>query len=484
MLQNLLIKGNNLLALHSLKTRLAGKVKLIYIDPPYNTGNDSFKYNDNFNHSSWLVFMKNRLEVAKDLLADDGVIFVQIDDNEQAYLKILMDEIFGRENFKECITVKTSTPSGVNAINVKRGERLFKLKEYLLFYSKNKDTKFNPLLIKSKFNNNYCFEVLKTENGYIVQNLKSKFSANELEEYCLKNHKNIYSLEKNNSKAGEKIKAVISQSLDTEEVLEFENSMNKTVLVYNGGVFVPLSERVFNEAGKNHFGVLISDFWDDQVFQTNAREGDVNFKSAKKPEKLLQRIIELSTNKDDIILDYYAGSGTTCAVAHKMGRRWIGIEQMDYIEEITKVRLQKVIDGEQGGISKAVNWQGGGSFVYFELKKYNQEFVEKILSANTKTELNKVYKEMQENAFLQFWFEKEDFKEVFRDDGDNLLDDLTERKNKLLQILDQNQLYLNCLDMNDSKHHVSDGDKALTQAFYGADIIGDDKQQKQTELDF
>lgn len=201
-----------------------------------------------------------------------------------------------------------------------------------------------------------------------------------------------------------------------------------------------------------------------------------------KSESLLKYLIGMVTEQNDIVLDYHLGSGTTCAVAHKMGRRWIGIEQMDYIDNITKTRLIKVLEGEQGGISKAVNWQGGGSFVYFELKKYNQEFVEKILLANSKTELNKVYKEMQENAFLQFWFGKENFKEVFRDDDDNLLD-LTERKNKLLEILDQNQLYLNCLDMNDSKHHISDAERALTQAFYGSDIIGDDKPQKQVQLD-
>lgn len=201
--------------------------------------------------------------------------------------------------------------------------------------------------------------------------------------------------------------------------------------------------------------------------------------NGKKPEKILHRIIKMTTKENDIILDFFVA----CAVAHKMGRRWIGIEQMDYIEDITKVRLQKVLNGEQSGISKAVNWQGGGSFVYFELKKYNQEFVEKILSANTKTELNKVYKEMQENAFLQFWFEKDDFKEVFKDDDDSLIDNLNERKQKLIDILDSNQLYLNYLEMNDAKHEVSEHDKILTKAFYG-DIYQDQHTAYQDSLDF
>ena len=133
------------MALHTLESQFAGKVKLIYIDPPYNTGSDSFKYNDAFNTSTWLTFMKNRLKVAESLLNSNGAIFVQCDDNEQAQLKLLMDEIFGVENHRETIVVKTSTPSGVNAINVRRGERLFKVKEYVLFYSKNKEYRFNPL---------------------------------------------------------------------------------------------------------------------------------------------------------------------------------------------------------------------------------------------------------------------------------------------------------------------------------------------------
>lgn len=185
--------------------------------------------------------------------------------------------------------------------------------------------------------------------------------------------------------------------------------------------------------------------------------------SYAKPEELIERIISATTEIDDLVLDFHVGSGTTAAVAHKMGRRYIGIEQMDYINEITVPRLQKVIEGEQGGISKAVNWQGGGSFVYFELKKYNQDFLDKIMAANNKGELDDVYNEMAKNAFLKFWFDKNEFE---KDENFRSLD-LDQRKELLIGILDENQLYLNHADMRDSRYHVTDEEMALTDLFYG-----------------
>ena len=173
---SLIIKGNNLLVLHSLLKEFRGKVKLIYIDPPYNTGNDEFQYNDNFKHSTWLTFMKNRLEVAKELLREDGVIFVQIDDREHAYLKVLMDEIFGRENFKEDIVVMMGSESGVNAINVMRGEQLFRVKEHILYYAKNAQLhRFNPIYVKAMdYNMSYRLEVNRTLVGYEVIDVYKK----------------------------------------------------------------------------------------------------------------------------------------------------------------------------------------------------------------------------------------------------------------------------------------------------------------------
>jgi adenine-specific DNA-methyltransferase len=461
---NLIIKGNNLLALHSLKKEFAGKVKLIYIDPPYNTGNDGFNYNDSFNHSTWLTFMKNRFEIAKTLLHKEGAIFVQCDDNEQANLKVLMDEVFGKENYKETIVVKTSTPSGVNAINVRRGERLFKVKEYLLFYSKTPSYRFKPIYVKSKFNKNYRFEVIKNNKEYKITDLKKRFKTDiELEEYALQNPENIFSLEKNNKKAGEKIKKVIQESKNENKVIEYINSKNQKVLVYNGGVFIPLKDRVVRDNGKYFFGTLISDLWDDEIFQTNQSEGGVNLPGGKKPEKLLKRIFELTTNKNDIILDYHLGSGTTAAVAHKMNRQYIGIEQLDYGENDSVVRLINVIKGDTTGVSKTVNWKGGGSFIYLELKKYNQIFIEKIEKAKTTNDLLVIWEQMKEKSFINYNVDikkQEEHIEEFKQLS------VEEQKQHLIEILDKNQLYVNLSSLNDNDFKCSKEEKLITIKFY------------------
>ena len=461
---NLIIKGNNLLALHSLKKEFASRVKLIYIDPPYNTGSDGFNYNDSFNHSTWLTFMKNRFEIAKALLHKDGAIFVQCDDNEQAYLKVLMDEVFGKENYKETIVVKTSTPSGVNAINVKRGERLFKVKEYLLFYSKEPSYRFKPIYVKSKFNKNYRYEVIKDGNEYIVTGLKKHFKSDiELEEYALKNPENIFSLEKNNKKAGEKIKKVIQESKKEDRVIEYINSKKQRVLVYNGGVLIPLKERVVNDSGKYFFGTLISDLWDDEIFQTNQSEGGVNLPGGKKPEKLLKRILELTTNKNDIVLDYHLGSGTTAAVAHKMGRQYIGIEQLDYGKNDSVVRLNNVINGDTTGISKTIDWRGGGSFIYLELKKYNQIFIEKIQKAKTTDDLLVIWEQMKEKSFINYNVDikkQQEHIEEFKSLS------IKEQKQHLIDILDKNQLYVNLSSLKDSDFRCSNEEILVTKSFY------------------
>jgi adenine-specific DNA-methyltransferase len=461
---NLIIKGNNLLALHTLKEEFAGKVKLIYIDPPYNTGNDGFNYNDSFNKSTWLTFMKNRFDVAKKLLSKDGAIFVQCDDNEQAYLKILMDEVFGKENYRETIVVKTSTPSGVNAVNVKRGERLFKVKEYILFYSKTPEYRFNPLYVKSSFNSNYRYEVIKNENGYIVNDLRQKFKdEKEFERYALTNFDNIYSLEKNNKKAGEKIKIEIEKSKNRKEVIEYINTKGQLVLIYDGGVFIPLKERIISEESQNFFGTLISDLWDDEIFQTNQTEGGVSLPGGKKPEKLIKRILELTTKENDIVLDYHLGSGTTAAVAHKMKRQYIGIEQLNYGKNDSVVRLKKVIEGEQTGISKEVNWKGGGSFIYFELKKHNQNFIEQIEEAKDTERLLQIWEQMKANSFLNYNLD-------IKKQDENIKEfkklSLKEQKQHLCEILDKNQLYVNLSSLMDKDFNIDEIDIKTTTLFY------------------
>jgi len=338
---NLIIKGNNLIALHSLKKKYAGQVKLIYIDPPYNTGNDSFKYNDNFNHSTWLTFMKNRLEVARGLLRDDGVIFVQCDDNEQAYLKVLMDEVFGRENFVGTL-IHQRAKGGGNAKHIVKGH------DYITIYVKN-------LSDKNKFIREKVIQAKVVEidgksyirNDDVVRKVFGKYDTSAGDRRCFYEELGKYKNEKQILEINNKIKS-------GEYVLEDFGNGLKVIVKYT-----PIEEsysklysivKALSEDGTNEINELGLDF------------------SNPKPEQIIKFLIESVTKPNDIVLDYHLGSGTTCAVAHKMGRRYIGIEQMDYIEDIAVERLKKVIDGEQGGISKAVNWNGGGDFVYAELK--------------------------------------------------------------------------------------------------------------------
>ena len=340
---NYLIKGENLKVLKSLLPYYKEKVKLIYIDPPYNTGGDGFKYNDNFNHSTWLTFMKNRLEIARELLADDGVIFVQIDDNEQAYLKVLMDEVFGRENVDCMIWNKEAEgKSGT----LKQVDRFRNIHEYILigFFNKN-NTSF------SKIN-----EALKgKENELSTANL----AANKGKEN--KNHSNYFTINAPNGQSWLK-----QWKFDYDTIQKYL----KDNLVYFGKsgnnqprLILPMDDR------RTIFSTSILSIGSttqgrDELENLGVSREDF---STPKPEALLERIIQIATKERDIVLDFFAGSGTTGAVAHKMGRRWIMIEQMDYIETITKVRLQKVLEGEQGGVSKNHKWQGGGSFEYLVL---------------------------------------------------------------------------------------------------------------------
>ncbi|GAA8023381.1 hypothetical protein HpMS7_13360 [Helicobacter pylori] len=284
---NYLIKGNNLIALHSLKKKFAKQVKCIYIDPPYNTGNDSFNYNDNFNHSSWLVFMKNRLEVAREFLSDDGSIYINLDYNEVHYCKVLMDEIFKRENFRSEIIWRMGFLSGYKTA----AKKYIRNHDTILFYSKSDNYLFNKTYIENK-----DFLQLLTKNE--VQNAFKKFSFPQ-----------------------EKV----------DDFLTFINHENR-------GEKYPL-EDTWNSNKWDKLNSIAIDSSVSRVDETIAID-DENFKG-QKPESLIQRILEVSTNENDLVLDFFAGSGTTCAVAHKMKRRYIGIEQMDYIETITKERLKK-----------------------------------------------------------------------------------------------------------------------------------------------
>lgn len=472
--QNLLIKGNNLLALHTLKSRLSGKVKLIYIDPPYNTGNDSFRYNDNFNHSSWLTFMKNRLEVAKELLSDDGMIFVQCDYKEDAYLRVLMDEIFGQSNLVASLTVKSNSISGNKTQH--KEKTILKNKDTILAYKLAEEITLKPQYVeKPDWDTHYNSFLKEAEGSYEILSLKNVLVADgiidarstikpaimqnkEFSDWAFANRNNVF--RKVNS-IPDNLKAL---SLKTpNEIVYIEDESGRRMYAH-GGKRLSMLAKVYQEIdGKNKLAQLLGDLWTDIDFQNTQNEGGVDLTNGKKPEALLRRIIDMTTKKGDIVLDFFVGSGTTSAVAHKMNRRWIGIEQMDYVEDKTLIRLKRVIEGEQNGISRYVDWNGGGSFVYFELKKYNQEYVERIMEATSLSELEDLYVDMRNNAFLKFWFDRSHFEK----DEDFRQLDLDGRKQALADVLDENQLYLNYGDMNDTRHNVTADEKALTDTFYG-----------------
>ncbi|GAA9576309.1 site-specific DNA-methyltransferase [Helicobacter pylori] len=460
---NYLIKGNNLIALHSLKKKFAKQVKCIYIDPPYNTGNDSFNYNDNFNHSSWLVFMKNRLEVAREFLSDDGVIFVQCDDNEQAYLKVLMDEIFLRENFVSCIT-HIVKPEG------RMYGQVAKTHEYILVYAKN----INNLIFNEIEKEGHTFSYIDEKGGFDLQGLENR-------NFRAFNGLNIPSLRyglfiDENQKDSNGFMPVFGEYRDgLTEV--FPDSRNGFDLVWRWGKEKALKEnhslvgvfkdrlRVFQKVRSNTTRAK-SIFWDkSMITQKGTEEVKQIFKTQifdfPKPEALISRILEISTNENDLVLDFFAGSGTTCAVAHKMKRRYIGIEQMDYIETITKERLKKVIGGEQGGISKKCDFKGGGSFVYAELKEVNLEIKKQILNAKSANECLKIFNDLNER-FLKRADCKID--EIHSEEFQNL--DLNEQKRICCALLDSNEDYLNLGDMDEDAWGIDEITKKYNEIFY------------------
>lgn len=377
---NLIIKGNNLVVLHSLKKRFAGKVKLIYIDPPYNTGSDSFGYNDTFNRSTWLSFMKNRLEVAKELLANDGAIYIQLDFHEAHYLKVLMDEIFGEDNFQREIIWRIGWLSGYKTAD----NNWIRNHDTIFFYSKNK-------------------------------------SALDFKKYHIKSS-------------------------------EFKDIANSKAERY------PI-EDVWNASEYDDLNsIAIVSFAGETVSKMLNKEDEVK---GQKPEKLLKRIIQAHTDPGDIVLDFFGGTGTTAAVAHKMGRRYISCEQINKHGDIMIRRLNKVISGDQSGISKSVNWTGGGSFVYCNIKNDANIFREAVKMADN-TKLESLLDEVLGSSFMSYRVDpgnvnKKDFMKL----------SIADKKRVLIGLVDNNTLYLNYSEIDDVTYKISDSDKKHNAEFYG-----------------
>ena len=462
---NLIIKGNNLIVLHSLKKRFAGKVKLIYLDPPYyfdgTKDADSFAYNSNFKLSTWLTFVKNRIEIAKELLDDGGVLLVSIAEDGQAYLRVLLDEILTKNNFVETFIWRNTD----NADSL--GNKSRSGVEYIHAYEKNKDSSVRwigkdadngdaPLINKSN-----SIGTLEFKPGTIRFNIPDGYYS-----------------------AGEKPSVVLEDDLIVEEGKN-KNSVRLTGRfkwgqdyldneVAKGSDFVIKTNKFSIRYQKAEAGNVAPEKFVDErylskIFGVGTNEDanshlntlNLNF-SYSKPESLLAFFIRAVTTENDIVLDFFLGSGTTAAVAHKMNRQYIGIEQMDYIETVTVERLKKVIDGEQGGISKDVKWQGGGSFVYCELKNDAQEFKNAIVDATSTDQLLDLFEQAKKSSFLSY---RVDPKKLRKQDFEEL--SLAEQKQILFEIIDNNYLYVNYSDIDDGDYQVSEQDKKLNRSFYG-----------------
>ena len=381
---NLIIKGNNLLALHSLKKEFAGKVKLIYIDPPYNTGSDTFSYNDSFNRSSWLTFMKNRLEVARELLSPDGAIYVQLDYHQVHYAKILLDNIFGENNFQREIIWRIGWLSGYKTID----NNWIRNHDTILFYSKNTDS--------------------LSFNKYYIQ--KSDFKSiadSKAEQYPIED-------------------------------------------VWNGNEYDDLNS------------IAIVSFSGETVSKMLNKNDEVK---GQKSEKLIERIIRAHTSEKDIVLDFFGGTGTTAAVALKMNRQFIICEQIDKHVDISLRRLQKVEEGEQSGISKRNNWQGGGSFVYLELAKKNETALEQISACKSLEELTELFDELCSKYFLHYNVRVKEFRKEIESERFKQLN-LKQQKEMFSRMLDLNQLYVNADDRHNKNTGLTEDDIAITEDFY------------------
>ena len=321
--ENMLIHGDNLLALKALEQNYTGKIKCIYIDPPFNTGSAFEHYDDNVEHSKWLSLMKERLEILRNLLTEDGAIFIHIDYNEEAYLRVLLDEIFGRQNYRNNFIVSRVRK------NIRETEKVKALnfsQDSIIFYARSDKTLIIPPLRPVKRPERWhSFEANGIRSGMDYELFGYKPKEN--------NH--------------------------------WRWSYDRAQKAIEDGILRPNPK-----TGKPEYLIPASEY---ELIDTNwldiqASAFNWKFPNGEKNEKLLQRIISMITNEGDFVLDSFLGSGTTAAVAHKMGRKWIGIELRDHCYTHCEPRLQKVVDGtDQGGISKAVNWQGGGGYKFYEL---------------------------------------------------------------------------------------------------------------------
>lgn len=387
---NLLIKGENLFALRALLPYFEGRVKLIYIDPPFNTGReDIVAFDDNFKHSVWLSMVHERLLLAQKLLREDGVCFVHIDSNEAARLALVMDEVFSPTNFMNLITMTTSEPSGFKATST----ALFSTANYLLVYAKARSNCFLKRVFRPKdYDRQYSKFLLNPDDhfskwqwtplpdecarhhGYeSARDARAKLGRGEFNElvaqFAIENADRVFRTAVIRGGARQKRRQTIEKSrADRGKVYVHPGEDLPGFYILNGEQILFYKDRLVEIDGDVVPGELITDVWTDISWTGIAGEGGVTLKEGKKPEPLIQRVIELASDPGQLVLDFFAGSGTTGAVAHKMRRRWIMVELNQQAEELALPRMQRVISGEDHtGITAAVNWQGGGGFRFLEV---------------------------------------------------------------------------------------------------------------------
>lgn len=396
---NMLIHGDNLLALKALESKFAGKVKCIYIDPPYNTGAAFEHYDDNIEHSIWLNLMYERIKILHRLLSENGCLWISIDNTEGHYLKVICDEIFTRKNFVADITYEKSNVSGLG-----QGGAIVNTGEKLLVYKKD-TLSFNKVLgterLALKTMKRYSKMLLEIGEKKLVEEFSAPSNGKPVKVYKHTNYRvesvSLRDFTKREAEIRQQFYEHFEQMFRTyviQQENEFQNALmdkmekgtlysveytpnrgkNKdkytTLYYYNAELCAWLSDTAFIEGGDIVKTTRLSNVWknDDIPKADLGNEGGVTFQRSKKPEKLLERILLLSTNPGDIVLDSFLGSGTTAAVAHKMGRKWIGVEMGDHAYSHCKARLDKVLSGDdQSGVSKNYTWKGGGGYRFYEL---------------------------------------------------------------------------------------------------------------------
>ena len=387
MFDNRLIFGDNLLALKALEQEFAGKIKCVYIDPPFNTGEMFDHYDDGVEHSIWLTQMRDRFEILHRLLAKDGTLLVHIDDNELGYLIVLLDEIFGRKNRAYIVTFKQGSATGHKSIN----PGCVNTTNYVVLYSKDKaawspnrvftgrerDTRYGQF-IKNIEDHHESWEIVTLTKAFGIARGVSDKEARKIikddpermELFVLQNARRVIRTARPDYEGvSEAAREMIDASKITPKtILRLEREDYSDMYFRNGERLLFYADKLKLVDGQSVAGEPLTTLWDDILSNNLHNEGGVDFPKGKKPEALIKRILELSSNTGDWVFDSFAGSGTTGAVAHKMGRRWIMVELGEHCQTHIIPRLKKVIDGEdKGGVTEAAGWKGGGGFRYYRL---------------------------------------------------------------------------------------------------------------------